>query len=551
MTRMIRGSVLLAACVGLWSCSSDPTADLAGVPFKVVALPSVVFILQDSSQLIGFQLVDELGGSIPETWTITSTSPNFTVAIDSGFRPVFNTDGTLTLPVAQTEVRATITGTALGAANFTATAGGKSIVIPVNVTPNNTKFNAVFVPATPAPGDTVTMTVPSTFRLTPTSSVTFPGNLDPIIVARAADSMSLRFISAPTTDTTATVTLVQFFPNVPPSTFTSVARVTGTKSAVPFVKLPVTFSTTTPVGPPITATLATDFRYKTTSTFAFTGQTAPILNTISADSLVANLSVGPNVTVPLTVTRVIYRGAPQFEYTRSSLQSITSPVISNFPASLDVPGPQIGQQIVLTAGVGFTFSATALPSWGGKAAAVVSRTATTLTVKPTPGSAGNPSVTGVIAAAAPAFTLTLPAVLTTPLAMLGTVAPPMAGTNAFATAPLMPVNGVVDGFGPGGACDPTGGGTTCQFYSFTIAAAGSKTFTGTWSNTADIGLYFYNSALVNNGNFLCDAKGGGATAQPETCVVVFPAAGTYYVVANYYQYAASPTPPTWIQIMFN
>ena len=113
MTRMIRGSVLLAACVGLWSCSSDPTADEAGVPFKVIALPSVVFIKQDSSQLISFQLVDEFDGQIPENWTFTSSSPNFTVAMDSSYRPVYNPDGTLTLPELQTEVRVTITGAAL------------------------------------------------------------------------------------------------------------------------------------------------------------------------------------------------------------------------------------------------------------------------------------------------------------------------------------------------------------------------------------------------------------------------------------------------------
>ena len=195
MTRMIRGSVLLAACVGLWSCSSDPTADEAGVPYKIVSLPSVVFVKQDSSQLIAFQLVDELDGTIPENWTFSNTSPNFAVAMDSSYRPIYNPDGTLTLPEEQTVVRVTITGTALGVSSFTASAGGKTLVIPVNVVPGT--LYATFSPSNPAPGDTVTMTMPGTLRLADTSAVTFPGNLAPIIVDRAVDGTSLRFISAP------------------------------------------------------------------------------------------------------------------------------------------------------------------------------------------------------------------------------------------------------------------------------------------------------------------------------------------------------------------
>ena len=151
MTRMIRGSVLLAACVGLWSCSSDPTADEAGKPFKIVSLPSVVFIKQDSSQLVAFQLLDELDGQIPETWTLSGNTANFNVALDSSFRPVYNSDGTLTLPEKQTEVRATITGTALGISSFTVSAGGKTLTIPVNVIPGT--LYATFTPANPAPGD--------------------------------------------------------------------------------------------------------------------------------------------------------------------------------------------------------------------------------------------------------------------------------------------------------------------------------------------------------------------------------------------------------------
>ena len=74
MTRMIRGSVLLAACVGIWSCSSDPTADEAGVPCQNrCRTPAWSSSSRTTAELISFQLVDELDGGVPSTWTIGAT----------------------------------------------------------------------------------------------------------------------------------------------------------------------------------------------------------------------------------------------------------------------------------------------------------------------------------------------------------------------------------------------------------------------------------------------------------------------------------------------
>jgi hypothetical protein len=560
MTRMIRGSVLLAACVGLWSCSSDPTADEAGVPFKVIALPSVVFIKQDSSQLISFQLVDEFDGQIPENWTFTTSSPNFTVAMDSSYRPVYNPDGTLTLPEQQTEVRVTITGAALGISSFTASAGGKSLVVPVNVVPGN--LYATFSPANPNPGDTVTMTMPATLRLSPTSAVTFPGNVAPIIIDRAADSLSLRFINAPTTDTTAVVTLVSNaeFPTIAPVTLTTKDKVTGSQSGTWDGKLPATLSPL--VAGQVTVTLNSAYSFKCDPTcanasptvFTFPTQTAPIVSSVSADSTVAVLSVGPNVASPLQATRVTFKGAPQFEYTLVSADSVISPVIASLPATLSVTNPQIGEPTVLTAGAGFTFAATATATFpGGGTAVVVSRTASTLTLQPWPGSSGQPTVTGVIAASAPAFQLTLPATLPTALTMQATAAaiPPIAGTDAFATAPVLSVGnvGVFDAASFG--CVGCGvNGFDSQIYSLTVPA-GSRTFTLIYSNDSDLGLYFQTVAgggpVVTTG---CDAHGNGAGAQPETCTATFPA-GTYFLNVENFAPAYPDPDPIWIALRFN
>ena len=51
MMRTIRSSVILAACVGIWSCSGDPTADEADVPVGILADPGVVFELPVEERL--------------------------------------------------------------------------------------------------------------------------------------------------------------------------------------------------------------------------------------------------------------------------------------------------------------------------------------------------------------------------------------------------------------------------------------------------------------------------------------------------------------------
>jgi len=537
---MIRGSVLLAACVGLWSCSSDQTSDEAGVPYQILAAPALVFVKQDSSQLISFQLVDELDGQIPEAWTFTASSPNFTVAMDSSYRPVYNSDGTLTLPEEQTEVRVTVTGTALGISTFTASAGGKTLAVQVNVVPGN--LYATFSPANPNPGDTVTMTMPSTLRLSPTSAVTFPGNVAPIIIDRAPDSLSLRFINAPTTDTTAVVTLVSNaeFPTIAPVTLTTKDKLTGSQSGTWTGKLPATVSPLVAGQTTVTLNAAYAFKCNPTcgntlpSVFTFPTQTAPTVASISADSTVAVLNVGPNVASPLQVTRVTFKGAPQFEYTLVSADSVYSAVVASFPATLSSYTPQIGESVVLTAGPGFSFTSTGTPSWPLTGAALVQdRTATTITVQPMPGSAGSPNaVTGVIPASAPAFQLTIPAVLPTPLAMLGTAAA-LPGTAATGTAPTVavPPVGQSRGFFDAYTATP-------QYYKIDILATTTLTTTINWSNGADIDVAFYTAAGAFLGYF-----GAGTGAQPEVSTHQF-APGSYLIGPELYAGAS----PAWVSI---
>lgn len=561
MTRMIRGSVLLAACVGLWSCSSDPTADEAGVPYKIVALPSSVIIKQDSAQLIEFQLVDQLDGQIPEQWTITANSPNFSVDLDSTYRVVYNTDGTLTLPDSQTQVRATITGTSLGNSSFTVSAGGKSLVIPVSVAPG--VLNATFTPANPAPGDTVTVTLPAGLLFTPTSVVFFPGNDSVIVVSRAADSTSIRFISAPSTDTTANISKVfnTNLPTVTPVNLVTAGKLVGSQSSLlPNGQgpLPVTISDLTPDATPITATLAAQLAFTDSTKFSFPDQAPPSPTSVSPDSSTATLTVFPNVSSPLRATNFIFRGAPQFKYAAVSANDVVSTiVVANVPATFVPSAPVWGDTVTITIGAGYKLSPTSVVTWGANGlfpARTVSIAADSSSMKvlPLPGSDGVATITNVLGVSYPGFAIKLPTTATM-------VKLTHSSTTDPATAPTVLRPGFY--YDDGKSVTPVclAGGTSCSFYKLVVSSTATITFTFRWTttfsttganNTTDMGMYFLNSSLTSFvGTYGCDSRGGGASAQPETCTATF-AAGTYYIEADNYGATAGAS-PQWLTIQMN
>lgn len=198
MTRMIRGSVLLAACVGVLSCTGgDPTSGSPGVPDKIVSLPGVVFVDANASQLIAFQLVDDNGGQIPTAWSIGATTAGFTIAVDSSFRPVYNSDGSLTLPAEQTEIRATISGLTPSSGSFTVSAGGKSLTVPVTVV--NDFLPATFNTTTPNIGQELVLTMPAGLTLQPGALFQNEEGGDPIVVSRAPDGSSATLLVVPGT----------------------------------------------------------------------------------------------------------------------------------------------------------------------------------------------------------------------------------------------------------------------------------------------------------------------------------------------------------------
>lgn len=551
--RKIRGMVLLAACVGLWSCSSDPTADQAGVPDKIVSLPSIVFLNVDSTSNIGFQLVDALDGQIPAEFTITNTSTYFDVTVDSMFRPVYNPDGTLVVPAQPTEVRATITGLTAGKDSFLVEAGGKSLYIPVQVVPN--LLEATFSSLTPGLSDTVTITAPANVLFTPTSVVTFPGSPTASyqIAVDPAGAWIKVFVAA-NTHTSAQITNVTLSSS-PTLRFTY--RTTDTVTAAVLTTLPAAFSTLAPAGTPVTMTANAGFKFTKTATdsslvsFA-AGQTAPLINS-RTDSSAIVFSVAPNVNSTVRVTKVHAINVPQIVYTLASAANMVSPVVTSFPAAISNAAPAWNDTVTISiTGGGYKFSPTSTVNWGAtKPAYVVSRAAdsSAITVVPMPGSAGVPTVTLVTNVSYAPFAVALPGSAGS-TATVGT----HSATDAIATAPLVGNSGFIYDAGTFGGSADCADAPPCQIYKVNTTGVAIN-YTVTWSNTTDLGLYFMDATGAYLGSFGCDALGNGATAQPETCTVTLPVGTNYLELDNFGPYytggSASNPPPTWIGIKMN
>jgi hypothetical protein len=207
------------------------------------------------------------------------------------------------------------------------------------------------------------------------------------------------------------------------------------------------------------------------------------------------------------------------------------------PAAFSSATPNVNDVVTITA-PGFKFLPSATVTFGGAPMLITARAADSSSVSFRAGVAGAGKVTvgGTVLA-----TLT-----STPLSLesaTGIVAGPaitsLAGTDAKATAPeaMVLAAGVtatlVDAgpFANNAECTGGPGGAACRIYKFVVPEDGDYVVTGTWSNLADIGLYFTDAAGTGAGTL--DALGNGAGGQPETGTETWTA-GTYYLYLTTY-----------------
>jgi hypothetical protein len=542
-------------------CNGDPTDSLRGGPSRIDASPSQLFIELDQTKTVDVGAVDDQGNPLTFDYQVTNVGTGITVSRDSSFLPVFVNDSTLGVPSQAPIFRFKVTGTAYGASSFTVSAGGVDQVIPVQVTPV-AGLAATFTPsATPALGDTVTITAPAGVTFTQTALLTLPGapdSLNPRIVDRDPNGTFIRFLAPPNVN--APVTVTEVVSTSAPTLVLSPA--TTTLLQTPLIDtVDVTYSTAAPtMGQTVTATIQNPlikFNPNVASTglvrygINFAGQLAgPLLGpdtthlrlgsgpqavVVAPDSGSLTFQAPPNANGVATVVSFVFPGG--FSLTLPTRTGIVSTNIgTTLAATFSDSALNILQPVTITAPAGFKF-ANSVDSVTVTIGGLVSLNqsigggGTSISVIPLPGSVGPAEIVGIHPTAAPQFNVTMPTVH-------GVEVPPVTaqeGTDAIATAPSLTVPTAGNSFVLNDAGGFTGDGSACcfdggvRFYKLTIAAPTTLTFTIDWFEGQDMGVYIMESdgaTLIDAG----DSSGEGPTGHPETVTVPFTP-GTYFVGA--------------------
>jgi hypothetical protein len=206
MKRLLCGSVVLAASLGLVSCNSDPTSDFRNGPSQILAEPSAVFLNRGTVEEVVVRVVDDAGDPLPAPWEITETGSGITVARNPDFLPT-----TVGLPLEAAAQFIVTAGEEPQPSSFTLTSGELSIEIPVNVLPTAIE-TATFSNVTPAQNETVTITAEG-FTFLPEAAIVIAGDSALII---SNDGASVTFL--PTPGSTGPVLIEKIAPSFLPTT---------------------------------------------------------------------------------------------------------------------------------------------------------------------------------------------------------------------------------------------------------------------------------------------------------------------------------------------
>jgi len=183
----------LILVAGLAACKGDPTGDLRNGVDHLIATPSAIFLSRGAVTNVTVEAVDEQGNRQGTRFTLGAVSPEINVVEDSTFNLVFDPQGNLVLPDNPTRFRYDVTPVAsAGAASFVVQAGGKEITIPVRLVPDSVA--ATYSSATPAVGDTVTLTTAAPFQFRPNATVD-AGGARAILVSQSPTA--IRFVPLP------------------------------------------------------------------------------------------------------------------------------------------------------------------------------------------------------------------------------------------------------------------------------------------------------------------------------------------------------------------
>ncbi len=557
MKRLLRGSVVLAVAVGFLSCSGDPT-DSFRQPSGIVATPTALFIDVGETKPILVSLQDDQGNQISSEYEISDVGPGITVVQDTTY---FHTN----VPgvAIDNQVRYQVTGSAIANSSFTISAQGKSLVVPVRVTPSTVSIQ--ISNPTPALGDTIVLTAVAGVLFTDTSEVTFAGGPPGDVVGVSEDGTQLTVVPGPNTlgQVTVSHSTVSYDPTLD-FTITSEATQTVTSPTLTDLSAAVLSNTAPALGEIVTLTLPPEIKVLpdsfippddtpgviADSGLMVEGAANPEDVTVSPDSSVISFVPAPNSDSFVTVRGVVHTRLPQFPQILSTTTKLTTPSIDSIAVTFSNPTPDILEEITVTAPAGFTFDTTAQFAFGGVPALLgaIAPDGKSATITPLPGAAGVATISGVIVDAAPQFLLTLPSTTTVTVPAIT----PLEGTEDPTTAPTITLPGAggsttINDAGTFDYAAPILGGAfglfPARLYKLVIPSPMSVTVSVTWPTGEDVGVYYFAADGVTEPPEGVPADNGGPGVKPEASTSSL-LAGTYLLaVVNFGDASGAGSPP--------
>lgn len=546
MNRLVRGSVILAAAAVSWACGGLDT-DGIDTTAELVADPSVVYVANTDSQAVFVEALNDLGQQLEGNFTVTNVGAGINVNYDTSFAPRPGVDN---LPTRVRYFVRAIDPNSFVNTSFTISANGKTVTVPVRITPSN--LQVTFSNSNPLPGEVVTLTAPANVLFTSATTVTVTGGAQ--VVAISPDSTQISVVFA-TGSFASQATVNNVAVNYLPGQLFNLAVTTPitTDSLGSFLVVP---STLTPaVGGLVTVTIPAPFKAVLGTVTATVAGAGTAVVSVAADSSSLVFAIGPNANGQVTIGGLRISGAPALgPFTLLSAGVMTSPPLTTFTSVFSNPTPNTNDAVTLSA-TGFKFPAGTKVFFGNDQQHTISVAADSSSITfraGKPGASGTISVAGIRLSTLTGVSLTLNA--STAVTVAATITT-LAGANDLATAANITIPDAAKTFtlrdngtwfaGPA-FCNTALGGP-CRVYKFVTTVARSFSVSASWQGTTDVGVYFINGAQAAVGTTGCDAKGAGGGGQPETCAVAALAAGTYYLIVDDFSPFYGPpnnVPPT-------
>jgi pre-peptidase len=544
----LKGRNIVFGALAVLACSGDPTGN-ESTPTAIQSNPDVVFVTQGDSEPVVVQVLDEDGNVLQADITTSDVGSGITVRLDPTYQQV--TTGN---PI-QRGTRFFVKGVDLAKTSFKVNALGLTRTIEVTSVPG--ALDATITDSQPTLGDTISITAPTGTFFTENSVVTFNGAA-PVVTAQ--DETTISFIPMANVFGPALVSNVGVTSDADLLFDLTTPFNVQTDS---IIDLGTAVTPTAPaLGAPVTLTLPAGLVLLPESLVTLTVANSTVLprnRVLSADSSTITFVPPPNVDSFVTVSGIVPErlaaccGATAgYPLALGTTVKLTTPVVDSVPSTATSTTPAGGAEVTLNStDANFTFVETSQVVVGADTAITtsVAGDGSSISFIPKPGATGSMTVTDVQVVG---FPLVLPS--TEAAITAGTTVAPIAGTGSPATAPTIeiPAAGITRGFVDNGtsvgyaACGDVG--LPCQVYKFVLAADGVFDVTATWSNTSDVGIYFFESdGSTLTGNTDCDSNGNDGL--PEVCTEEL-AAGTYFLaVVPFGPFYPTPEPnPDWVNV---